>query len=117
MSTLYISDLDGTLFNSDKKVSDYSTLVINQCIEKGMQFSVATARMPYGCDYRLQKLDIRTPGILTNGVFIYDFDKKEYLYAETIDKSAALEVVRAFRNHGKSCFMYVLKNNQINIYY
>lgn len=117
MSTLYISDLDGTLFNSDKKVSDYSTSVINQCIEKGMQFSVATARMPYGCDYRLQKLDIRTPGILTNGVFIYDFDKKEYLHAETIDKSAALEVVRAFRNHGKSCFMYVLKNNQIDIYY
>ena len=53
MKTLYISDLDGTLFNKSKKISIFTADVINKCIEEGMLFSVATARMPYGCDYRL----------------------------------------------------------------
>lgn len=33
MNTLYVSDLDGTLLNSEKKISDKSVKTINQCIE------------------------------------------------------------------------------------
>ena len=84
MKTLYISDLDGTLLNSKKEVTDYTAGIINRCIEAGMLFSVATARMPYGCDYRLKQLNLQTPAILTNGVFIYDFNTKKYLHAEKI---------------------------------
>ena len=69
MKTLYVSDLDGTLFNKSKKLSEYSVKIINQCIENGTLFTVATARMPYGCDYRLKELHLKTPGILTIGVF------------------------------------------------
>ena len=54
MRTLYISDLDGTLLNSRKEITDYSSEIINSCIASGVLFSIATARMPYGCDYRLQ---------------------------------------------------------------
>lgn len=117
MKTLYVSDLDGTLFNSKKKISDYSTTVLNRCIAEGMKFAVATARMPYGCDYRLKSINLTTPGILTNGVFIYDFNKKEYLHAETINQQIAMKVVDAFKKNGKECFMYVLRENQICIYY
>ena len=117
MKTLYVSDLDGTLLNSKKKITDYSAEVINRCVEKGMLFSVATARMPYGCDYRLEALDMRTPGILTNGVFIYDFNKKEYVHTEIIEESAAVRVAEAFRVNGMECFMYVFRENQIELYY
>ncbi|WP_346906785.1 HAD-IIB family hydrolase [Faecalicatena orotica] len=117
MKTLYISDLDGTLFNSKKKISSYSTEVINRYIEDGMMFSVATARMPYGCDYRLEKLKLQTPGILTNGVFIYDFSKKKFLHAETIDKVTAKKVINAFHENKQDCFMYLFGDNKIRIYY
>ena len=33
MKTLYISDLDGTLLNSKKEVTDYTAGIINRCIE------------------------------------------------------------------------------------
>ena len=59
MKSLYVSDLDGTLFNKKKRISDRSADIINRCIEKGMLFSVATARMPYGCDYRLKDLHMK----------------------------------------------------------
>ena len=47
MSTLYVSDLDGTLFNKKKAISEKSAEILNKCLDKGMQFAVATARMPY----------------------------------------------------------------------
>ena len=61
MSTLYVSDLDGTLFNKKKAISEKSAEILNKCLDKGMQFAVATARMPYGCDTRLVALHMKTP--------------------------------------------------------
>ncbi|MCH5158484.1 MAG: HAD hydrolase family protein [Clostridiales bacterium] len=44
MKTLYLSDLDGTLLNSNQRISEFSVKVINAVIERGAIFSVATAR-------------------------------------------------------------------------
>ena len=109
MKSLYVSDLDGTLFNKKKRISDRSADIINRCIEKGMQFSVATARMPYGCDYRLKDLHMNVPGIVTNGVFLYDFQSEEIISAEAVPVSAVQKVM--------SCFLYTYDSRGISIYY
>ena len=44
MSTLYVSDLDGTLLRSNESTSEYTNHVINSLVDKGMIFSYATAR-------------------------------------------------------------------------
>ena len=41
MSTLYVSDLDGTLLRSNGRTSEYTNRVINRLTEKGMVFSIA----------------------------------------------------------------------------
>ena len=41
---LYVSDLDGTLLNSNKVVSNYSKNILNNLIKKGVLFTVATAK-------------------------------------------------------------------------
>lgn len=117
MSTLYLSDLDGTLFNKQKQITEYSAEVISAAIDKGMLFSVATARMPYGCDYRLNKLNLKVPGILTNGVFLYDFAEKRYVSVEYISRSAAEMVVEAFAECRQDYFIYTFEENAIGIYY
>ena len=40
--TLWISDLDGTLLNKEKKVSDYTKKILNEKIAEGLCFSIAT---------------------------------------------------------------------------
>ena len=117
MKTLYVSDLDGTLFNKQKKISEKSTKILNSCVEKGMLFSVATARMPYGCDYRLKDIHVNIPGILTNGVILYDFDKKKCISVEEINVESAGSVVDIMEHNGLSCFVYIYKNDKIHIYY
>lgn len=114
---LYVSDLDGTLLNSDKKISAYTAEILNQCIEKGMKFAVATARMPYGCDYRLRAIHMDTPGILTNGVFLYDFKNEKVISAEEIPSDSAEKAIRAFQNTGLSCFVYTYEEDGISIWY
>ena len=42
--TLYVTDLDGTLLDSDQRVSPFSCSVINDLVTRGMIFSYATAR-------------------------------------------------------------------------
>ena len=104
--TLYVSDLDGTLLNRQKQVTKYTADTINQCVKRGMNFTVATARMPYGCDYRLRDIRINTPGILTNGVFLYDFEAEKIIAAEEIPAQSAETVVDIFQKNGLSCFVY-----------
>jgi hypothetical protein len=41
---LYISDLDGTLLNCEQVISETSVKIINELIEKGVNFTIATAR-------------------------------------------------------------------------
>jgi len=117
MNTLYVSDLDGTLFNKNKEISDNSANRINACIREGMLFTVATARMPYGCDYRLENLNINVPGIVTNGVFLYDFAREKYVSAECMNENTTKQVIEAFRENQMSCFVYLYKEDGIRIYY
>lgn len=70
MKTLYISDLDGTLLNKSAKVSDFTENAVNNLIEKGMQFSYATARSLSSASVITAKLNINMPVIVYNGAFI-----------------------------------------------
>ena len=115
--TLYVSDLDGTLLNRQKQVTKYTADTINQCVKRGMNFTVATARMPYGCDYRLRDIRINTPGILTNGVFLYDFEADKIIAAEEIPAQSAETVVDIFQKNGLSCFVYTYSPQGISICY
>lgn len=116
-NTLFVSDLDGTLLNSNKKITDKSIKIINECIEKGMNFTVATARMPYGCDYMLKDINLKTLGILMNGVILYDFSQEKIVVSDSIEKNTVKNIIDIFKNNNLSCFVYLLKNDGINIYY
>ena len=42
--TLFVSDLDGTLLSSRRELLDGQTETLNHLIDRGLQFTVATAR-------------------------------------------------------------------------
>lgn len=69
---LYISDLDGTLLSSDQTISETSIKIINELIEKGVNFTVATARSYDSAKNIIEPLNLKLPLILNNGAFIYD---------------------------------------------
>ncbi|NCC87914.1 MAG: HAD-IIB family hydrolase [Clostridia bacterium] len=115
MSTLYITDLDGTLLNPDICVSQKSAEILNMLIDKGMIFSVATARSQASVSGLLDNVDIKLPIVLLNGVFIYDVKNKKNLYNYPLDNNAVAEILSVFLGASKSPFMYLLKDDGIDL--
>ena len=72
MKTLYVSDLDGTLLNSQQQTSTYTNQTIEKLVDQGMLFSYATARSYYSAKPSTKGLSAKIPLILYNGAFIID---------------------------------------------
>jgi len=74
MNTVYISDLDGTLLGNNAKLSSFSKEVLNELLQQGLQFTVASARSVVSMQTMLKGLNLRLPVIEFNGAFISDLD-------------------------------------------
>ncbi|EWM53663.1 HAD-IIB family hydrolase [Ruminococcus flavefaciens] len=72
MKTLYLSDLDGTLLNSNQRVSDYTAKTVNELIDDGIFFSYATARSLNTARKVTSGIKSGIPVIVYNGVFVID---------------------------------------------
>ncbi len=85
-NTLVVSDLDGTLLNSEKNIDLETIKTINSLIKKGLKFTFATSRpfMIVKKYYEIIETDI--PVIVSSGSMIYDLKKKGLLYSNTLNK-------------------------------
>ncbi len=82
--TLYISDLDGTLLNTDARLSDFSLQVLNKLIDAGLLFTVASARSVHSLQPTIQGLRLQLPVIEFNGSFISDLRSGRHLTSNTM---------------------------------
>ena len=87
MSTLYVSDLDGTLLRSDERTSEYTNQVINNLAEKGVLFSYATARSYITAKKVTKGMNAKIPLIVYNGAFVIDNVTEEILLTNYFDDS------------------------------
>ena len=69
---LYITDLDGTLLNSEACLSKTTCTILNRLIEKGLPLTYATARSLNTASQVTQGVHFQLPVIVHNGVFIKD---------------------------------------------
>lgn len=116
MKTLYVSDLDGTLLNSDKKVSEHSVTVINEAVKNGALFTVATARSFVSALDLTNNLDINAPMVLMNGVFIYDKKDNKFLKYESISKENISRIIKFLKSKGETARMFAFDGEKMIVY-
>lgn len=115
---LFISDLDGTLLNSEAELSDHTMNTLNRLIqEKSMNFTVATARTYASTGKILKGLRLKLPIILMNGVLIYDSAAEKYEVVNRLEQDIKAHVISEIRRYGLSAFMYTIFGNQMMTYY
>jgi len=117
MKTLYISDLDGTLLQPNAELSSTTKRILNEMIEKGLLFSIATARTIASVKSILADVNINLPIVLMNGACIYDIDKKEYINIETLDTRSRKLLLDLIKDNNLKGFAYVIKNNHLFTYF
>lgn len=111
--TLYISDLDGTLLNQSACLSEYTKKTLNLMIEKGLNFSIATARLLSPVRKMLKGVNINIPIILMNGVLIYDLKKQEFVKVNKLSPDIVDIVIDTIKKFDVTAFMYEFKKNEI----
>ena len=106
MSTLYISDLDGTLLRNDQRISAESCEILNGLIENGLLFSYATARSAITAVPATKGLAPKIPIIVYNGVFTLDSGTGERILSNLFSRDEALEIYDVLLSNGITPIVY-----------
>jgi Cof subfamily protein (haloacid dehalogenase superfamily) len=114
---LYVSDLDGTLLNNDRKLSRYAIDGINKLKDYGIKFTVATARSADSVISILKDTQINVPVVLMNGVAVFDLNNKKYIKKEFIPKNLVETIMKIFDFYKIKYWMYSIPEEIIIRYY
>lgn len=114
---LFVTDLDGTLLNSNKEVSIKSTEILNKLIDNGVNFTVATARTPATVVDLLQDVNLKLPAVLMNGVLLYDIKEEKYINIKEIEKDTVDKVFDILNKFDKNAMVYGIRNNHLWVYH
>lgn len=114
-----ISDMDGTLLNSQKKITDTDRNAIERFMKLGGKFTIATGRTIQSFEQYGGMLDLRMPLIMYNGAAIFDWGKKQLLYSSPLTAEArryTSEILEAMPQIGGEVLRtdgtYVFRNNE-----
>ena len=104
---LYISDLDGTLLDEEGRLPADSIKRLNKLIDKGLNFTIATARN-YDSAYPLLKgLNLKHPVILFNGVYLTEFHTgTNLLFSDFISVDIINKMISIADGHNIEPFIY-----------
>lgn len=116
---LYVSDLDGTLLNSNALLNEDVPERLNRLIDKGLCFTVATARTYATVNSIVKDVHLTYPMILMNGVMIYDPVNKSCINAEIIERDSVEYILKGRKKFGVTGFAYALspENSKMATYY
>lgn len=119
ISMLYVSDLDGTLLNSNALLNEDVPERLNRLIDKGLCFTVATARTYATVNSIVKDVHLIYPMILMNGVMIYDPVNKSCINAEIIERDSVEYILKGRKKFGVTGFAYALspETSQMATYY
>lgn len=106
MKTLYVTDLDGTLLNSNDQISQYSIQTINGLVAKGMQFTYATARSLVSASVVAKGLSTTIPVIAYNGALIIHPDTGEVISSLSFSEEETNDAIGILREHGGNPLVY-----------
>lgn len=86
---LLVTDMDGTLLDSEKRISPENEAAIRRFTEQGGRFTLATGRIAASAKPYADRLPLNAPAILYNGVVIHDFKRGENVWEQTLPVSCA----------------------------
>lgn len=108
MKTLYVSDLDGTLLNSDAVLTNESVRKINRLIDKGLLFTYATARSYSSANPLTKALKLNLPLATYNGAFLVEPKTGRILEMELIPEEELAVLCKTMEAEGFFPLVYAV---------
>ena len=89
-----LSDMDGTIYDSQTKLPERNLNGIKYFIENGGRFALASGRSPISIKSHKDELLVNAPCVILNGCGVYDYDQQRYVYTNFLDPAAKKAVVQ-----------------------
>jgi Cof subfamily protein (haloacid dehalogenase superfamily) len=86
-------DLDGTLLNSKKQLSDANRKALSECIQNGIIIVPCTGRTADGIPLEVKSIEGIRYAIATNGAVIHDLEKKTVIDTRMLTWELAMELL------------------------
>lgn len=116
--TLYVSDMDGTLLNSQSHISEKTSQIISNLSQQGAMITVATARTPATVEPLLSQTKNNLPAIVMTGAALWDRDKMKYINQQYLNIETVIEIKKLCDTYHISPFIYTLKDSGfLDVYY
>lgn len=93
---LVVCDIDDTLVHKELHLPDYVLSVIRELRAQGVEFTLATGRMPYRAEDFAKEAQLDIPFIANNGSILYD--RGNIIYARMLYAGMFKKLVRKYRN-------------------
>ncbi len=115
--TLYVSDLDGTLLNTEGKLSDYTRDAIGNFAKNGVLFTCATGRTLSSVKMLMGDVKFSCPAILSDGLLTFDMQNERIIQASVLPNQLIRQVEEKLNKLDKDGFLYCIKGNQYALFY
>lgn len=109
---LVVSDIDGTLNNKMRRLPKRNYDAIKRFTELGGNFTLASGRLQSSLERNYNRITPNQPAVILNGAGIYDYNKREMLWQNTIGKKG-----RDFVRYIAKEFDEIAKSVDIGIYF
>ena len=93
-------DMDGTLLNSENKISERNRNVLQRLIDDGHYVVPATGRTRELIPQEFSVLRGVKWGIVENGCVVWDYDKNEMIWRKTMPKGMVSKILKDVENSG-----------------
>jgi len=103
---LFVADMDGTLLNDKKELSDKNIQTIKKLQYSGIKFAVATGRHDSMIKSYLKHLDLRVPVISCNGAIVREPFSDRVFLAEALPKEQSLSVIDICKERNTDFHIY-----------
>lgn len=118
MKTLYISDMDGTLLDNDGRVAPETSRLLNDLAERGIAFSVATARTPATVECILEGTATADHLVVMTGATIWNRQRGRFEGLRLLPEKDVRVIFDTFRRSSLSPFCYALGNDtHLDVYH
>lgn len=93
-------DIDDTLLNSERKVTENTKKEIEQCINNGIKIILASGRSRKEAIKIQEEIGTSPLIISSNGASVYDKEKSKEIYNENLDKKAIMTLIDYSEENG-----------------
>lgn len=106
-------DIDGTLLDSNGRLTEANKEAIRLASAKGLIFSLSTGRPVQGVESIINMLQLDSPVITYNGAMVITGESREILYEQKLSAEDAKNIVELGRQRG--CMVAVWAENQLYV--